>query len=144
MAVRPPWVHIKTFHVCSTKLPKNVAAVFNLREVDGVEGKEICALLNISENNFWMILHRARMALRRCLETNWFGSRMCPNENPRFSQNPLDRMGVESHAKLRGDVAAGVEVFGTAAIHAHLAQDATALPDLRLVQTLFCAIEVSP
>src|SRR6266851_4309385 len=62
----------KTFHDCSTKLPKNVAAVFNLREVDGVEGKEICALLNISENNLWVMLHRARMALRRCLETNWF------------------------------------------------------------------------
>ena len=62
----------KTFHDCSTKLPKNVAAVFNLREVDGVESKEICALLNISENNLWVMLHRARMALRHCLETNWF------------------------------------------------------------------------
>ena len=63
----------KTYHDCSSKLPKNVAAVFNLREVDGVESKEICALLNISENNLWVMLHRARMALRRCLETNWFG-----------------------------------------------------------------------
>jgi len=62
----------KTFHDCSTRLPKNVAAVFNLREVDGIESKEICALLNISENNLWVMLHRARMALRRCLETNWF------------------------------------------------------------------------
>jgi len=63
----------KTFHECSNKLPKNVAAVFNLREVDGVESKEICSLLNISESNLWVMLHRARMALRRCLETNWFG-----------------------------------------------------------------------
>src|SRR5258707_9395277 len=62
----------KTFHDCSTKLPKNAAAVFNLREVDGVESKEICALLNITESNLWVMLHRARMALRRCLETNWF------------------------------------------------------------------------
>lgn len=63
----------KTFHDCSGKLPKNVATVFNLREVDGIESKEICSLLNISENNLWVMLHRARMALRRCLETNWFG-----------------------------------------------------------------------
>ena len=63
----------KSFHDCSSKLPKNVAAAFNLREVDGVESKEICALLNISENNLWVMLHRARMALRRCLEKNWFG-----------------------------------------------------------------------
>ena len=63
----------KTFHDCSNKLPKNVATVFTLREVDGIESKEICQLLNISENNLWVMLHRARMALRRCLETNWFG-----------------------------------------------------------------------
>ena len=63
----------KTFRDCSGKLPKNVAAVFTLREVDGVDSKEICATLNISESNLWVMLHRARMALRRCLETNWFG-----------------------------------------------------------------------
>jgi len=63
----------KTYHDCNSKLPRNVATVFNLREVDGVESKEICALLNISEGNLWVMLHRARMALRRCLETNWFG-----------------------------------------------------------------------
>ena len=63
----------QTYRDCANKLPKNVATVFNLREVDGVESKEICAMLNISENNLWVMLHRARMALRRCLETNWFG-----------------------------------------------------------------------
>ncbi len=63
----------KTFHDCSGRLPKKVAAVFTLREVDGVDSKEICATLNISESNLWVMLHRARMALRRCLETNWFG-----------------------------------------------------------------------
>ena len=62
----------KTYRDCAGKLPKNVAAVFNLREVDGVESKEICSLLNISESNLWVMLHRARMALRRCMETNWF------------------------------------------------------------------------
>jgi len=63
----------KAYRECTGKLPKNVATVFNMREVDGIESKEVCALLNISENNLWVMLHRARMALRRCLETNWFG-----------------------------------------------------------------------
>jgi RNA polymerase sigma-70 factor (ECF subfamily) len=63
----------ETFRHCSEKLPKNISTVFTMREVDGVESKEICALLNITENNLWVMLHRARMALRRCLETNWFG-----------------------------------------------------------------------
>ncbi len=63
----------KTFQECAGKLPKNVSAVFCLREMDGVDSKEICAKLDISESNLWVMLHRARMALRRCLETNWFG-----------------------------------------------------------------------
>jgi RNA polymerase sigma-70 factor (ECF subfamily) len=61
----------KAFHECTAKLPRNVAAVFTMREVDGVESREICRVLNISENNLWVMLHRARMALRRCLEMNW-------------------------------------------------------------------------
>jgi RNA polymerase sigma-70 factor (TIGR02943 family) len=63
----------RTIHDCSAKLPKNVSTVFTLREIDGVESKEICEMLGISPNNLWVMLHRARMALRRCLEINWFG-----------------------------------------------------------------------
>jgi RNA polymerase sigma-70 factor, ECF subfamily len=61
----------QTYRDCAAKLPKNVATVFTLREVDGMESREICALLNISDSNLWVMLHRARMALRRCLEINW-------------------------------------------------------------------------
>jgi RNA polymerase sigma-70 factor (ECF subfamily) len=66
----------QTFRDCSNKLPKNVGTVFTLREVDGIESREICALLNVSESNLWVMLHRARMALRRCMETNWFGKKV--------------------------------------------------------------------
>jgi RNA polymerase sigma-70 factor (TIGR02943 family) len=62
----------KNYHDCAARLPDKVAAVFHLREVDGVESREICAMLKISEGNLWVMLHRARMALRHCLETNWF------------------------------------------------------------------------
>lgn len=62
----------QTYRDCTSKLPPKVAAVFNLREVDGLDSKEVCALLQISESNLWVMLHRARMALRRCLESNWF------------------------------------------------------------------------
>ena len=63
----------RAFQDCSNKLPKKVGAVFMLREVDEIESREICAILNISESNLWVMLHRARMALRRCMEVNWFG-----------------------------------------------------------------------
>ncbi|MBM3839358.1 MAG: hypothetical protein FJ398_15590 [Verrucomicrobia bacterium] len=65
----------KTFHDCAAKLPVKVSRVFLLREMDEVSTDEICALLNITPNNLWVMLHRARMALRRCLEANWFGRR---------------------------------------------------------------------
>jgi RNA polymerase sigma-70 factor (ECF subfamily) len=60
------------FHECTRRLPTRVAQVFLLREVDGTPGEDICRTLGITPNNLWVMLHRARMALRRCLEENWF------------------------------------------------------------------------
>jgi len=62
----------QTYQDCSSKLPKNIATVFNLRELDGIDSQEICAMLKITESNLWVMLYRARRALRGCLETNWF------------------------------------------------------------------------
>jgi RNA polymerase sigma-70 factor (ECF subfamily) len=38
-----------------------------------LESEEICRELSITTNNLWVILYRARMSLRECLEKNWFG-----------------------------------------------------------------------
>ena len=62
----------KVMRECLGKLPERVATVFMMREMDEIESKEICATLSISESNLWVMLHRARMALRECLATNWF------------------------------------------------------------------------
>lgn len=63
----------QTIRDCLAKLPDRVAAVFTLREMEDVPSREICQMLSISESNLWVMLHRARMGLRECLETNWFG-----------------------------------------------------------------------
>ena len=60
--------------VCLEKLPPNTARVFMMREVMELESDEICKELTITANNLWVILYRARMALRQCLEQNWFAS----------------------------------------------------------------------
>jgi RNA polymerase sigma-70 factor, ECF subfamily len=60
--------------LCLEKLPPNTARVFMMREVLELESDEICAELTITANNLWVILYRARMALRQCLEKNWFGA----------------------------------------------------------------------
>jgi DNA-directed RNA polymerase specialized sigma24 family protein len=40
--------------------------------MEEISTKEICQTLSVSESNLWVMLHRARMGLRECLETNWF------------------------------------------------------------------------
>lgn len=62
----------KVFHHCASRLPDKIAKVFLLREMDDLSTEEICATLAITPGNLWVMLHRARSALRRCLEENWF------------------------------------------------------------------------
>jgi len=59
------------FYKCLAKLPERLSNAFILREIDGLDTKEICKVLNITATNSWVILYRARMALRKCLEINW-------------------------------------------------------------------------
>ena len=61
---------------CLEKLPPNTARVFMMREVMELESDEICKELAITANNLWVILYRARMALRQCLEQNWFAGQV--------------------------------------------------------------------
>jgi RNA polymerase sigma-70 factor (TIGR02943 family) len=56
------------------RLPPRVAQVFMMREMDDIPSKEVCEMLNISEANLWVMLHRARMALRQDLELTFFES----------------------------------------------------------------------
>ncbi len=57
---------------CLNHLPPNTARVFMMREVLELDSKEICADLSITMSNCHVILHRARNALRQCLEASWF------------------------------------------------------------------------
>ena len=63
---------LEQFRKCLSGLSPNHANAFTLREIEGAETGEICKVLNVTETNLWVILHRARMQLRRCLETRWF------------------------------------------------------------------------
>lgn len=64
----------RVFSDCLTPLPQRTASAFTLREVDGLTSEEICETLNITVSNLWVMLHRARLHLRNCLEINWFKS----------------------------------------------------------------------
>lgn len=65
----------KVLEVCLEKLPAKTARIFMMREWLELETDEICKELAITTANAWVLLYRARMRLRACLDLNWFGNR---------------------------------------------------------------------
>jgi RNA polymerase sigma-70 factor (ECF subfamily) len=63
---------LAALEACLRALSQRTAQVFMMREHLGLETSEICKELGITPTHCWVMLHRARMALRLCLETNWF------------------------------------------------------------------------
>ena len=63
---------LEQVEACMEKLPDNLRQVFILRNVDELSTEEICAELDISPNNLWVMLYRARLRMRDCLDRNWF------------------------------------------------------------------------
>lgn len=65
-------------------VPRPLATVFALHEIEGLDRSEICELLGLSESNYWTMLHRARLRLRREIEghlrvtSRSFGSALTP------------------------------------------------------------------
>ncbi len=57
-----------TIEMCTQRLPERTARVFMMREIMEMPTEEICKELNITATNCWVMLHRARLALRECLE----------------------------------------------------------------------------
>ena len=51
-----------------------MSSAFALRELEGLGTEELCNVLGVTATNLWVILHRARMGLRRCLEGSGFGA----------------------------------------------------------------------
>lgn len=62
----------ETLQGCLGRLPPRMAQVFTLREVDELSADEVCATMQITPANLWVLLHRARRHLRRCLELHHF------------------------------------------------------------------------
>lgn len=58
--------------VCLDGMPAAQARVFMMREFMDFETEEICATVGISSSNFFVMMHRARLRLRECLDQRWF------------------------------------------------------------------------
>ena len=57
---------------CLADLPHRNAEAFIYREIDGLSTKQICKRLGITSANCWVMLYRARMLLRGCLDLAGF------------------------------------------------------------------------
>ena len=62
----------EVFERCLELMPARTARVFMMREVMELTSDDICKELSIAQTNLWVLLHRARLSLRGCLEAKWF------------------------------------------------------------------------
>ncbi|MXV15808.1 sigma-70 family RNA polymerase sigma factor [Hufsiella ginkgonis] len=56
---------------CMEKLPALWLSVFTMKHLDEETTPVICESLRISSSNYWVIVHRAKLSLRACLQKNW-------------------------------------------------------------------------
>lgn len=60
-----------TLKGCLDKLPEKAAAVFVLKNMEDMDTEEICKELSITPSNYWVLMHRAKLQLRECIQKNW-------------------------------------------------------------------------
>ncbi|MGF6848914.1 RNA polymerase sigma-70 factor (TIGR02943 family) [Chitinophaga sp. W3I9] len=72
---RPDALENKEFQrilqLCMKKLPVLWLSVFTMKHMDDESTETICNTLKVSASNFWVIIHRAKVNLRACLQKNW-------------------------------------------------------------------------
>jgi len=66
---------VEVLEECLESLPEAQARCFMMREWLELPAEEVCAELAITSANLWVLLHRARLRLRECLQSKWFDTR---------------------------------------------------------------------
>ncbi|MBI1268116.1 MAG: sigma-70 family RNA polymerase sigma factor [Cryomorphaceae bacterium] len=62
----------QVLHLCMDQLPEHWSAALTYKYLSDKKASDICQELQISETNYWQILHRAKLKVRECLESKWF------------------------------------------------------------------------
>ncbi len=57
---------------CVGKLPTKLMAVFSAKFLDEEDSEKICKDYQLTSSNYWVMIHRAKVLFRACLERNWF------------------------------------------------------------------------
>ncbi|MDP3127340.1 MAG: sigma-70 family RNA polymerase sigma factor [Sediminibacterium sp.] len=59
---------------CTDHLKTVQRHVFTLKYLEDIDSSEICKVLNITSSNYWILIHRARLQMRECVEKHWLKS----------------------------------------------------------------------
>ncbi|RQO64509.1 RNA polymerase subunit sigma [Pedobacter sp. KBW06] len=62
----------KTLQDCLGKLPLNWFSAIQLKFMEEKKPEQVCQELGVTPTNYWQIIHRAKLQLRKCLQINWF------------------------------------------------------------------------
>lgn len=65
---------LEVLEICVQQLPAAQGRIFLMREWLELPTDEICNELAITSTNAGVLLHRARLRLRECLQLRWFGT----------------------------------------------------------------------
>jgi RNA polymerase sigma-70 factor (TIGR02943 family) len=59
---------------CLSKLSDHGRSIFVSKYLDELDSEEICKQLDLTSSNYWVIMHRAKLQIRQCIEKNWINA----------------------------------------------------------------------
>lgn len=62
----------KTIQTCIANFPDRLSHIFTLRILNELTTQEITEIMDITKQNCWVLLHRARLSMKECLNVKWF------------------------------------------------------------------------
>ncbi len=62
------------FKTCVSAIRGKAQMAFALKYVEDEKTEDICKELNITPTNYWVLIHRAKLQLRKCLDQKWFNN----------------------------------------------------------------------
>ena len=62
----------RVFEACLERLPPKQARAFLMREFIELDADEVCVAMNLTASNLYVLLYRARLRLRECIENRWY------------------------------------------------------------------------
>jgi RNA polymerase sigma-70 factor (ECF subfamily) len=64
--------YLQILRLCIGKLNATQIGILQAKYFEEENSETICKDFNISKSNYWVLVHRINLSLRKCIETNWF------------------------------------------------------------------------